>query len=64
MICLHYDGIDHTWVIQYRLEGTPVRTVRTNSVDVRERTTKDFLAHEKAVASGARMERAAGTRRG
>jgi len=56
MICLHYDGISHEWVIQYRLEGIAVRTVRTNSVDVRDTISRDMMAHEKAVASGARME--------
>lgn len=63
MICLHFDGISHEWVVQYRLEGLAVRTVRTSSLDVRDQLLTDFLAHEKAVASGARMELAAGTRR-
>ena len=56
MVCLHYDGIGQEWVIEYRLEGQLVRSLRTRSAEVREQMTRDLLKHEKAVASGLRMD--------
>jgi len=53
MIQLHFDGISREWVIRYLLEGTPVRTIRTTSLDVRNQFIHEFAQHDKAVASGA-----------
>ena len=62
MVCIHFDGISHEWVVQYRLEGIAVQTVRTASVTVRDQHAKDFLAHDKAVACGARFALNEGSR--
>lgn len=56
MVCVHFDGIEREWVVQYRLEGVAVRTVRTRSVEIREQWCKQFLAHDKAVACGAKLD--------